>query len=165
MREMSFFKIILLNILLCCLWSFIAFILCIKMGEKSLDYRKKRYIPQIWENNGKWYEKNLNIKVWKDLVPQHIGKGGFSKRHMKKTSPEYIDRFILETCRGEWNHECCCIYSIIAIIINPIMIGVVIALLNLLINLPCVAIQRYNRIRLINLKTKMSKKHWKMWNR
>lgn len=134
------------------LWYFICFIACVYLNTSIFDYKKRRYQPFKWEENGKWYEKHLYIKKWKDKLPQHIGKDGFSKANFKSTSIEYIDEFIMETCRGEWNHSLNCFFIVIILAIIPSLISILFSILTLLINIPFIVIQRYNRFRLIKIK-------------
>ena len=65
---------------------------------------------------------------------------------------EYVDEFIFETCRGEWDHWMNCLFVIVALIINPLFLGLIVAAVTLLCNLPFIAIQRYNRFRLQTLR-------------
>lgn len=67
----------------------------------------------------------------------------------------YLDRFIMETCRGEWDHWMCSLYMIVSLIINPFWIGLLLGILVLVGNLPFIAIQRYNRFRLQTLRKRM----------
>lgn len=163
LRDLTLLQILFVNFVLCFVWHFVFFILCISLKPCHFDYKKKRFRSYRWEQNGKWYERNIKIKLWKDLIPQHIGKEGFSKRNLpslsvKKMSVSYIDEFIFETCRGEWNHFNCSLYIFVSLIINPMTYGIIIALPMTLFNLACVAIQRYNRFRLLDLKRKKLKR-------
>ena len=53
----------------------------------------------------------------------------------------------------------CCLYCIISFIVNPVLynfqVALIFALLALIINLPFVAIQRYNRFRLQVLRKRL----------
>ena len=100
----------------------------------------------------KWYADHLKINKWKDFLPQHIGKDGFSKDHLDDVSIEYLDEFILETCRGEWNHIANCYFAVVLFIINPFWTAFILTILLFLGNLPFAIIQRYNRFRLVKLK-------------
>ena len=157
LKDLHSLSIIGINIFICALWHFLIFVICITIDDSFFDYKKACYKQKKWENNGKWYDKTLKIKKWKNVIPQHIGKDGFSKRHFESLSIEYIDQFILETCRGEWNHKYCTIYSIIAIIISPFWYGLFLGLITFIFNLACIAIQRYNRIRLLKVKLRLTK--------
>ncbi len=154
-RELSVLEQILIQLIGMGAWSLVCFVLCVKIPVSYFDEKKKRYQPLPFERNGKWYSDKLRINKWKDLLPQHIGKDGFSKERLTSLSVEYLDDFILETCRGEWDHSGCCLYAIIAVLLTPTPIGILFALLTLLINLPFFAIQRYNRFRLQILKKRL----------
>ncbi len=162
MKELSFGNAVLINLILCALWHFVSLIFCITLNGKVFSHKRKCFQVKSWEKNGYWYKDKLKINKWKDILPQYIRKDGFSKRHLQSLSLEYIDEFIYETCRGEWNHRMNSIYSIIAIGLNILtqtpLVGFIFFILNSSINLAFVAIQRYNRFRLIDLKTKLKKR-------
>lgn len=156
-KNLSISSLVTINIIILAVWHLIFFLACVLIRESYFNPNKPRYELKKWEDSGKWYVKNLKIKYWKDILPQHIGKNGFSKRNFTNCSIEYIDKFIMETCRGEWNHSMSCIFAIIPILINPFWVGLIFSGLTLLINLPCIAIQRYNRTRLQIIKKKIKR--------
>ena len=78
----NFWEILLYNIAFVGAWHVVAFVLCVYGSPSWFDFRRKRYQMFKWEKNGKWYVKYLKIKLWKDLVPTHVGKQGFSKDHL-----------------------------------------------------------------------------------
>ncbi len=138
-------------------WDLIVFCCCRALNDNHFDYNKYIYREKYWENNGKWYNKWIKIKSWKNFLPQYISKNGFSKKSLTSLSLTYIDRFILETCRAEWAHKNCMWVAVLIVLINKILMGITFCTVVLLINLPYVCIQRYNRIRLINLREKIVK--------
>ncbi len=148
------------NLLLMIFWNILIFFMSIKIDTSFFDSSKNLYVKKSWERDGKFYTKKLKIKKWKDILPQHVGKNGFSKKHLDKDeglSEEYIKQFIMETCRAEWNHTMCALFSFISILINPIFYGMVFAIVPIIINAPFIAIQRYNRIRLDKLLARKKK--------
>lgn len=155
LRNISIQNLWILNIIFMLVWHILCFVACVYINTKYFDWNRKMYQMKKWEKNGKWYVSHLAIKKWKDLLPQHVGKDGFSKEHFTGKSIKYIDDFILETCRGEWDHSMCCIYGIIALAINPLWLGLIFLFATLIINLPFIAIQRYNRIRLQILRKRL----------
>lgn len=157
LRSFSTLDEIFLNILFMILWYLICFFACITLSP-SVYCNKRKYKPRKWENGGKWYDEKLHIKKWKDKLPQYIGKNGFSKRHLEGLSADYIDTFIKETCRAEWSHSLCALYAIITFVISDISIAIEFSVLTLAIHLPFLAIQRYNRFRLIKLKNRINRK-------
>lgn len=136
-------------------WDALICFFCKVINEKSFDFNKYIYRIKNWENNGKWYNDRLKIKKWKDCLPQYVSKDGFSKRNLADLSVKYIDQFILETCRGEWSHRKCIWIAVPIIFINRLSIGLLFLFFVLLINIPYICIQRYNRIRLIKIRNKI----------
>lgn len=157
LRSYTLSYIIFANILFMLLWHMLCFILCITCSPSVYSQDKKMFKPRKWERNGKWYEDKLHIKKWKDRLPQHIGKNGFSKQHFTSLSSEYIETFIKETCRAEWDHTISCIYIMITFIISPVTIAFIFSLLTMLANVPFLIIQRYNRFRLLKIKQRLDK--------
>ncbi len=157
LKSQSLESIIIFNILLIAIWHIICFLVCINFNSKNFSKNKKYFEPKSWERNGQWYQKYLKIKKWKDKLPQQIGKNRFSKKHIQieTLSIEYIDDFIFETCRAEWDHRANCLYSLIILVVSPLSIGMFFSILNLILNLPFIFIQRYNRFRLLKLQKKM----------
>lgn len=119
------------------------------------DERRRRYQPFFWEENGKWYQRKLKIKSWKDRLPQKVPEGGFSKEHLDGVSVEYLNQFILETCRGEWIHFSNALLGILFLLFAPPLFKIPCALLIFLGHLPYVAIQRYNRFRLVRYRDRL----------
>ena len=154
-KGFSALQILFLNILVIGVWHVSVFIACIKLPPSYFDCNKSRFRPREWERGGRWYRDKLKINVWKDKVPQHVGKDGFSKSHITDVSIEYLDQFIMETCRGEWNHTTDTFCIVFVLIMNPLAWGLFCSFLILLGNLPFAAIQRYNRFRLLTVRKKL----------
>lgn len=158
LREQPLEEALLINILLGAVWHYISFFICVSVDTAFFNPEKKLYQPHKWEKGGKVYNDYLLINKWKDLVPQHIGKDGFSKDHLDDVSIEYLDEFIMETCRAEWNHTVNSFFVIILFLINRFWIAFVLTILLFLLNLPFLVIQRYNRFRLQKLRSTMLRK-------
>ena len=94
------------------------------------------------------------LREFDDLNVDCIYSESFSKDHLdtEDLSIHYLDAFLLETCRGEWDHSLCAFCAVPVVIFNPFPLGLIFGFLILLGNLPFVAIQRYNRIRLLTLR-------------
>ncbi len=158
LRNQPIINALLINLLIGAVWHYATFFLCVSINKKAFDAKRRMYQPHKWEKDGKFYNDVLKINKWKDFLPQHIGKDGFSKDHIDDLSIEYIDEFILETCRGEWNHTMNCLFGIVLLIINNFYMGIILTLLLLLGNLPFAVIQRYNRFRLQKLRKTLIRK-------
>ncbi len=144
--------IIFLNFTLMIFWHLLVLFLCKNLNPWFFSPGRCIYKIKKWEKGGNFYTKTLKIKKWKDKLPQYISKNGFSKKCLeKKPSKEYLERFIMETCRAEWNHFMCCMYFPISFLINSKIYAIIFSLIPIFANLPFLFIQRFNRIRLLKL--------------
>jgi glycosyl-4,4'-diaponeurosporenoate acyltransferase len=111
------------------------------------------YRPRRWERGGKVYERMFRIRAWKDRLPDGAAlfTGGFRKKNMQGRDPEYLRRFLHETCRAEAVHEAVLVSSLLFFLWNPVWVGWVMIGYAVLANGPCILAQRYNRIRLLRL--------------
>ena len=153
------FRCVTINFSLMVLWQFLVLIVCQRLNEKTFDYRRNIYKSKKFENNGKFYVKYLKIKKWKDKLPQYVSKNGFSKKNINLKQvgdKKYFEKFLIETCRAEWNHLVCCMYAIISMLINKFPFSMIFSIIPVMANLPFLVIQRYNRIRFLNLNSKKS---------
>lgn len=147
-------KVILINFFLMVAWHLTVLVTCMNLSTSFFNPKKRMYAVRKWEKNGSFYINVLKIKKWKDNLPQFISKKGFSKRSLKslsQLSKEYLEKFIVETCRAEWNHFMCSMYWVISICINSTFYALLFSLIPILANLPFLLIQRFNRIRLYRL--------------
>jgi glycosyl-4,4'-diaponeurosporenoate acyltransferase len=106
--------------------------------------------PRAWERTGRFYERVLRIKAWKDSLPDGAGwfSGGFPKGTLAGMNRDYLERFIRETWRGELCHWCAIAFTPIFFLWNPWWGDLIITAYALAANLPCILAQRYNRARL-----------------
>ena len=151
--------VLLINLILGAVWHCGSFFLCVAMPLNHFSPDRWLYRPHRWEKEGRFYSDVLHINKWKDHLPQHTGKNGFSKSHLDSVSVEYIDRFISETCRGEWNHTTNCLFTAVLFIINTPIMGLLLSVLLVAGNFPFIFIQRYNRFRLQKLRSLIIKKN------
>lgn len=158
LKELPPVDTLIIDLLLGILWHYATFFLCIFRSRKAFSPERRMFRAHSWERDGKIYSSLLKINRWKDHLPQHIGKKGFSKNHLDGVSPDYLDEFILETCRGEWNHRANCWFALVLFILNPFGLALLLTLLLLLGNMPFAVIQRYNRFRLQKLKQTLLRK-------
>ncbi len=137
------------------IWYYIVFRLGCRGTDERFSPDGRRYRAFDWEDNGKFYQRYFHIKSWKDKLPQRIPEDGFSKEHLKPVTAEYLDTFLIETCRGEWIHFSNFLLSFALLLIAPIELRLLSATLNALVHLPYVMIQRYNRFRLIRCRDRL----------
>lgn len=114
-------------------------------NPNSFIFREKK-----WERYGIFYEKFFMIKNWKSFLPDGgaIVKNGFRKKHLKTSNDEYLEQFLIESCRAEATHILPIILSFVFAFYNPINVVIIMFVFSLAVNLPCLITQRYNRIRI-----------------
>jgi glycosyl-4,4'-diaponeurosporenoate acyltransferase len=106
--------------------------------------------PRPRWDHGRFYERFLGIKRWKDRLPDGAAwfKGGFAKASLRQRDPQHLARFLRETWRGELCHWTVLALIPVFFLWNPPWADLVIALYAIAANLPCILVQRYNRQRL-----------------
>jgi glycosyl-4,4'-diaponeurosporenoate acyltransferase len=101
--------------------------------------------PRAWEDGGRWYQRRLRIRRWKDHLPEAgaLFAGGISKRHLATD----LDRFVAETRRAERGHWLALAGSPLFVLWNPPSGVVLMVAYGVVVNAPFIAVQRYNRQR------------------
>ena len=120
------------------------------------------HIPPKWVQNKrifnvskkeqKFYEL-LGVRAWKDKLLELGGLGGFSKaKIVNPDSPEYLERFLIESYKGQIDHLFGMFVGFTVIFIFPLkfawFVGVPVAIVNLALNAMPIMILRYNTPRL-----------------
>ncbi|WOC32706.1 MULTISPECIES: glycosyl-4,4'-diaponeurosporenoate acyltransferase CrtO family protein [Caproicibacterium] len=147
-QDMNYLSMLFINLLIVGAWHGTTFLLSVKLSNSYFQPDSALYRPWKWEKGGRWYRDVLHINEWKDRVPQFVGSGGFSKKHITDVSLDYLDNFISETCRAEWMHTWNLGSIFLTLIINQSVVGVTFTVLIFMGNAPFAMIQRYNRFRL-----------------
>lgn len=109
--------------------------------------------PRAVEGDGRLYVETLRIKRWKDRVPEAgaLFPGGISKRHLPDVAAGGLERFVVETRRAELGHWLAMAPAPLFAIWNPPLGVALMVAYGVGINLPFIAIQRYNRIRVLRV--------------
>lgn len=104
-----------------------------------------------FEANGRWYQRHLRIRRWKDRLPEKgdLFRGGFSKRRLLDRTTEHLERFVIETRRAELVHWTNLATGPAFLIWCRPLIGGCMVLFGVVAHLPFVLVQRYNRGRLL----------------
>ena len=123
-----------------------------KLNPGNCWYRIKNF-----EDEGNIYTGFFKIKKWKHFVPDgaELFKNSFPKKKLQSYSPEYLRIFTLETCRGELTHCLQILPAGIFFLWNIWWVGIIMIVYALCVNIPCILLQRYNRIRLQKVLEKM----------
>lgn len=116
--------------------------------------------PKHFERNGEIYNTLFKISHWKKYLPDGAAvlKSGYRKKHLSSFTTENMKRFLLESCRGELGHWLAITpFWVFGLFLPPG--GLFFMLLYaLIINLPCIFAQRYNRPRIIKILEKRQRK-------
>ena len=107
--------------------------------------------PKAWERGGRFYEDHVHISRWKDRLPAVDGFNAVSKKRLAGVSAEYLQQFVVETCRGESHHVRTILETAVFALWNPPGIFWTVFIVGGLFNVPFIMVQRYNRPRLEEL--------------
>ncbi len=121
--------------------------------REKIDYNSFPYRIHSFEQGGKIYDK-IGIRFWKDKVPDmsNFLKNLVKKEIRRSSSAADILRQIQETCVAEMIHFVLILLSLPILIYWKSKWAVLFeAIYILILNLPFILIQRYNRPRLIKL--------------
>jgi len=100
------------------------------------------------EGNGSLYRRFLMIQRWKGLLPDGASwLGGRPKKNVASRNPSELIFFATETRRSEIAHWCMFLCTPTFYIWNPQWACVVMTLYGIAANLPCILVQRANRIK------------------
>lgn len=103
-----------------------------------------------WERDGRFYVNALRIKRWKDLLPEagDAFEGGFNKATLVAPRDEHLHAHVRETRRAELTHWLIIGVAPAFLLYNRWYDVVAMQVIALALSVPCIAAQRYNRIRL-----------------
>jgi glycosyl-4,4'-diaponeurosporenoate acyltransferase len=135
-------------------WSFL------QLPVTRLDHNNRFARPKAWERDGRFYEQVFAIKRWKDRLPDAARwfRGGFAKANLQTATPEYLDRFLRETWRGELVHWLALLAVPVFCIWNPWWGVLINAAVAVALNVPCLLALRYNRARFQRLLAAQSRR-------
>jgi glycosyl-4,4'-diaponeurosporenoate acyltransferase len=130
-------------------WSLLIGSLANRLPLKALAEDNGLTRLRSWERR-RTYEQGLAIRFWKGALPDagNALPGGVSKRELVRRDRRALEQLVAETRRAELVHWALWPFWIITCLWLP-WEGVLLNLLfATLFNLPCLAVQRYNRLRL-----------------
>ena len=155
------------------LWSFLNPIVIIGLDGIIAAIIHHTFIPescfypenklyQVQKKELSFYRK-IKINAWKDFVPE-TGKQttGMSKSKIEKTTSEYLYLFLIETCYAEIIHYFMAIIGFLPMIFapRPILFSLAFTqgMVNFVLNIPPILIQRNNRPKLQHIYERQKKK-------
>jgi glycosyl-4,4'-diaponeurosporenoate acyltransferase len=116
--------------------------------------------PRRFEANGQWYRRRLRITRWKDRVPDagDLFRGGVSKRQLPSYNLAGLRLFVRETRRAELAHWWAMACGPLFVFWNPPLAFALLVGYGVVVNLPLILIQRYNRFRSHALLERLSRR-------
>lgn len=110
-----------------------------------------------WEDGGRWWQRHLRVRSWKERVPEAGGLyGGFAKRRVPSRSTGGLEMFRRETIRSERVHWLIAASTPLHLIWCRPGLFTAMAAYGFLSNAPFIVIQRSNRGRLERLLERRS---------
>ena len=113
--------------------------------------------PRPWGESLTTYEQRLAIRRWKAWLPDagDLFPGGLRKGALIGRDRQRLERLLAETRRAEWVHLAIWPFWLVTALWLP-PLGVAANLLfATAANLPCLWLQRYNRLRLVVLMARL----------
>jgi len=140
--------------------SIVVTLLSTKLPERYYDYRNWLFRERKWEQSGQFYQRVFRVKSWKDRLPEisDFIKSTFPKKSVKEFGSEYIEKFLLESCRAEFAHWCIILSTVIFLFYGGSEAFACMLAVSVLLNIPFIIIQRYNRPRIILIMKHKGKK-------
>ena len=137
------------------LWSVVVGAIANRLPSEWLA-RDHWFWRRPWHEQARSFEGRLAIRRWKPWLPD-AGRAlpsGVAKASLVGRDQRNLERLLLETKRAEWVHLVLWLFWLV----TPLWLPPAGVLINLafatLFNLPCLWVQRYNRLRLQLLLTR-----------
>lgn len=115
--------------------------------------------PRRFEEAGRFYVDRLRIRRWKPILPEAgaLFTGGFDKSRLETRSPGHLRRHVAETRRAEIGHWMALMPTPLFWRWNPRWLALVMTAYAGAVNGPCIAAQRYNRLRLVRVLERLER--------
>lgn len=95
------------------------------------------------------YDQLFRVRQWKAVLPDAAPWfGGFAKKRLAAADVRFVETFVAETCRSEAAHWAQWLVISSFVVWTPMPWAWVILVYAPLSNLPCILLQRQNRLRL-----------------
>ena len=121
-----------------------------RLGDERLARDGGLLRLRSFEAGGRWYRDRLRIHRWKDRLPEAgaLFAGGMSKRQLPALDTAGLQLFARETRRAELAHWWAMLCGPLFALWNPPLATALLVTYGVLVNLPFIVIQRYNRARI-----------------
>ncbi len=124
-----------------------------RLSYETLNCLSRILRTRSWELEGTLYQRLFRVKKWKSLLPSGgtIFPGGFSLKRVESLDRAYLKRWVIESYRAEVAHWTALFPVVLFLLWNPPLGWAINVLYALIVNVPCIIVQRYNRPRLLNI--------------
>jgi glycosyl-4,4'-diaponeurosporenoate acyltransferase len=124
-----------------------------RLPSQRFDHDTALTRARAVEADGRPYTRVLRIKRWKRRLPEAgaLFRGGFDKKHLRGGTADHLADHLRETRRAELGHWLAAACAPLFFVWNPAPVGAVMLLYAVVANGPCIAAQRYNRLRLLRI--------------
>jgi glycosyl-4,4'-diaponeurosporenoate acyltransferase len=131
-----------------------------RLGDHRLAQDGPLLRRRSFEAGGRWYRRRLRIHRWKDRLPEAgaLFDGGVSKRELPGLDADGLRTFVRETRRAELTHWWAMSCSPLFLLWNPPLPAALLVTYGVLVNVPFIAIQRYNRFRTLPLLERLEQR-------
>ncbi|KAF0091950.1 MAG: glycosyl-4 4'-diaponeurosporenoate acyltransferase [Fusobacteria bacterium] len=104
-----------------------------------------------WESA--FYRRVIKVPKWKHLLPDGAAtyKSGFKKKRLGSSDSNYLNQFIIETGRAEIMHWLEILPFWVFALWSPGYVVWIMLGYALVVNVPCIITQRFNRPRLVKV--------------
>lgn len=153
-----YIKKLLINTLIFLLFSSVITFISERLPDTIYRYNSWLFKEHKWEKKGQLYRHLLKVHVWKTFLPElsNFVKGVFPKKNLKEHSKEYLSKYIMESCKSEFTHWVIIASSLIFRLWAERQVSFGVFIIAIVLNLPYIIIQRYNRPRVIQVMEKMT---------
>jgi glycosyl-4,4'-diaponeurosporenoate acyltransferase len=127
-----------------------AALFCLNLPNRFYSPDSFFFRAHRFENSGRIYDRIFHVSRWKHLLPDGgmvWKKRGFKKKKLDSFSEESLNRFLVESARGELTHWLAIFPFWVFWLFTPPVVPWIMLVYSLLVNVPCIIAQRYNRPR------------------
>jgi glycosyl-4,4'-diaponeurosporenoate acyltransferase len=135
-----------------------AALICLVMPDRFFQPDVFLYRAHRFEKNGRIYSKIFRVNRWKHLLPDGgtvFRKRGFKKKKLESFSEDNLNHFLIESARGELVHWLAILPFWLFWLFTPPIVPWLMLVYALLVNIPCIITQRYNRPRVLKLLSRI----------
>lgn len=148
--NMNIFLLVIVDSIIWALWSLLIGFSAHKLPDTFFN----KHLFPVSQHTITRLER-CGIKKWKDRVPEAgaMFRGGTSKKYLVSLNQRGLEVLVRESRRAELVHYGIVLITPVFFLFNPPILIVAMVLYAAIANIPCIAIQRYNRARCMVIMT------------